>query len=78
MKEHRDNILVLLEDARFRSTESFIIKAHFLLMTFSLITNVTLSMDDSVFPQRAGLETLYTALAEKSNRITITSFTCLV
>jgi len=66
----------LLEGARFRKPERLIIKTHFFIKGYSgeftcafsrklhvasLKRNVTLSMICSV-PQRADLETLYTAL----------------
>jgi len=51
-----------LEDARFRMSERFIIKAHFFIKGYSLKKKCNAEYDLLSLPQRAGLETLYTAL----------------
>ena len=48
----------LLQNARFRTPERFMIKARILLMVVPLITYATMSMICSGGPCRAGLETL--------------------
>jgi hypothetical protein len=55
-------IPALLEDARFRKSEQFIIKAHFFTKGHSLKKKCNVEYDLLSLPQRAGLETLYAAL----------------
>ncbi|OUR85157.1 hypothetical protein A9Q75_00035 [Colwellia psychrerythraea] len=55
-------IPVLLEDARFRKSERFIIKAHFFIKGYSLKKKCNAEYGLLSLPQGAGLETLYAAL----------------
>ena len=55
-------IPVPLEDASFRKSERFIIKAHFFIKGHSLKKKCNEEYDLVSLPQRAGLETLCTAL----------------
>ena len=55
-------IPVPLEDARFRKSERFIIKAHFFIKGYSLKNKCNAEYDLPSLPRGAGLETLYTAL----------------
>ncbi|PKH89275.1 hypothetical protein CXF79_00330 [Colwellia sp. Bg11-28] len=52
----------LLEDARFRESERFIIKAHFFIKGHSLKKKCNTEYDLLSLPQGAVLETLYAAL----------------
>jgi len=51
-----------LEDACFRKSERFIIKAHFFIKGYSLKKKCNTEYDLLSLPQGAGLETLYAAL----------------
>jgi hypothetical protein len=51
-----------LEDARFRKSERFIIKAYFFIKGFSLKKKCNAEYYLLSLPQRTGLETLYAAL----------------
>jgi hypothetical protein len=51
-----------LENARFRKSERFIIKIHFFIKGYSLKNKYNAEYDLLNLPQRAGLETFYTAL----------------
>ncbi|HBY84793.1 MAG TPA: hypothetical protein DEO86_02875, partial [Colwellia sp.] len=48
-----------LEDARFRKSERFIIKAHFFIKGHSLKKKCNAEYDLLSLPPKAGLETLY-------------------
>ena len=60
--EKINTIPVPLENARFRKSERFIIKAHFFIKGHSLKKKGNAEYDLLSLPQRAGLETLYTVL----------------
>ncbi|PKH85130.1 hypothetical protein CXF79_17725 [Colwellia sp. Bg11-28] len=51
-----------LDDARFRKSDRFIIKAHFFINGHSLKKKCNEEYDLLSLPQEAGLETLYAAL----------------
>jgi len=51
-----------LEDARFRKSERFIIKAYFFIKGYSLKNKYNVEYDLLSLPQGAGLATLYAAL----------------
>ncbi|PKH85601.1 hypothetical protein CXF79_20345 [Colwellia sp. Bg11-28] len=50
------------EDARFRKSERFIIKAHFFIKGYSLKKKCNAEYDLPSLPQGAGLETFYATL----------------